>query len=89
MRTDDLVHALVADRHAAQLPIGRQFALAIAIGFAVSAILFWVTLGPRPDIAVAALTVRFDLKIVEALLLAATAFALVLRLAQPGGGTGL
>lgn len=89
MRTDDLVHALVADRAASQSSIGRQFALAIAIGFAISAVLFWVTLGPRPDIAVAALTVRFDLKIVEALLLAATAVALASRLARPGAGTGL
>ncbi|MEX2035399.1 MAG: NrsF family protein [Xanthobacteraceae bacterium] len=89
MRTDDLVHALVADRAAGQSSIGRQFALAIAIGFAISAVLFWVTLGPRPDIAVAALTVRFDLKIVEALLLAATAVALALRLARPGAGTDL
>jgi len=89
MRTDDLVHAMVADLHAAQTSIGRQFALAIAIGFAISAVLFWVTLGPRPDIAAAALTIRFDLKIVETLLLAATAVALVLRLAQPGAGTGL
>lgn len=89
MRTDDLVHALVADHHAAQTSIGRQLALAIAIGFAISAAAFWVTLGPRPDIEAAALTVRFDLKIMEALLLAATAVALVLRLAQPGAGTSL
>lgn len=89
MRTDDFVHALAADRAAAPSPLGRQFALAIAIGFAISAALFWVTLGPRPDIAAAALTVRFDLKIVETLLLAATAVALVVRLAQPGAGTGL
>ena len=89
MRTDDLVDALVADRNAPQSSFARAFALAIAIGFAVSAVLFWVTLGPRADIAVAAGTVRFDLKIVEALLLAATAFALVFRLAQPGAGTRL
>ena len=89
MRTDDLVHALVADRHGAQTSIGRQFALAIAIGYAISAAAFWVTLGFRPDIAAAAFTVRFDLKVVEALLLAATAAALVLRLARPGAGTAL
>ncbi len=89
MRTDDLVHALVADHHAAPPSIGRQCALAIAGGLVISAALFWVTLGPRPDIAAAAVTVRFDLKIFEALLLATTAFALVLRLAQPGTGTQL
>ena len=89
MRTEDLVHAMAADHTAAQSSLGRKFAMAIAIGFTISAVLFWVMLGPRPDIAVAAVTVRFDLKIVEALLLAATAVALTLRLAQPGAGTGL
>jgi len=88
MRTDDLVHALAADRHAAQTSIERKLALAIAVGFAVSAVLFWMNLGPRPDIAAVAVTVRFDLKIVQALLLAATAVALVSRLARPGAGTG-
>lgn len=89
MRTNDLVHALVADRGAVQAPLGRALALAIALGFAMSAILFWVALGPRPDIATVAVTVRFDLKIVQALLLATTAIALVLRLAQPGASTDL
>lgn len=87
MRTDNLVQALVADSRARQTPLDRQFALAIAIGFAISAGLFWVTLGPRPDIAEAATTLRFDLKIAESLLLAATAIALALRLARPGAST--
>jgi len=89
MRTDDLVHALSADNHAALLTIERRFALAAAIGFAISAGLFWMTMGPRADIASAVLTVRFDLKIVEALLLSATAIALILRLARPGASTKL
>jgi len=89
MRTDDLVHALAADCCAAQSSIGRQFALAIAVGFVISAVAFWVTLGFRPDIATAVFTVRFDLKIVQALLLATTAAALVLRLVRPGAGTRL
>ena len=87
MRTDELVHALVADRGTAPPSLKRRCALALAIGFAISAVAFWVTLGPRPDIAAAAVTVRFDLKIVESLLLAATAAALVMRLAQPGAAT--
>lgn len=89
MRTDDLVHALAADHRTAPSPLGRQLALAIGIGFAVSAILFWITLGPRPDIAAAAMTVRFDFKIFEALLLATTAVALALRLVQPGAGAAV
>jgi hypothetical protein len=89
MRTDDFVHALAADRTPAHMSMGRQFAVALAIGFVTSALLFWVTLGPRPDIAAAVMTVRFDFKITEALLLAATAIALALRLAQPGAATAL
>jgi len=89
MRTDDLVHALSADNHAARSTIERRFTLAAAIGFVISAGLFWMTMGPRADIASAVLTVRFDLKIVEALLLSATAIALILRLARPGASTNL
>ena len=54
----------------------------------VSAILFEATLGPRPDVAEALRTPRFLLKIIEALLLAATATFLVTRLARPGAPTG-
>jgi hypothetical protein len=89
MRTDDLVHALAVDRQTAMPSIGRRFVLAIAIGFAVSATAFWITLGPRPDIEAAAMTLRFDFKITEALLLAATSIALAVRLAQPGAGTAV
>lgn len=86
MRTDRLVHALVADHRKTKASMARQFALAIAVGFSISAALFWITLGPRPDIAAAAATLRFDFKIVVALLLAATAVALAMRLARPGAG---
>jgi hypothetical protein len=88
MRTDDLVQALVADRAMAQPPIASQLAMALGIGFAVSATAFLLLLGPRPDIAWAAGTVRFDVKIVQVVLLAVTAVALVLRVARPGTATG-
>jgi hypothetical protein len=57
---------------------------ALAVGFALSAVLFWITPGPRANLAAAATTVRFDLKVVEMLLLAAAAGVLALRLARPG-----
>lgn len=88
MRTDDLVHALAADRSVPQTPIARAIVWAVAAGFVVSAAGFWLTLGFRSDIATALHTVRFDLKIVQALLLAATAAALVVQLARPGGAMG-
>lgn len=88
MRTDDLVQALVADRAAAAAPLGKQFAWALGVGLVLSAAGFLLVLGPRPDIAGAAGTMRFDIKIVEVILLAATAFALVLQVGQPVPATG-
>jgi hypothetical protein len=87
MDTDNLIRALVADQRDTVTPIRRQLVRLLLIGFSISAILFWITLGPREDIADAVSTVRFDLKIVQSLLLAATAVALLLRLAQPGTDT--
>lgn len=83
MRTDDLVQALVADRAAAAPPLGRQFAWALGSGLVLSAAGFLLVLAPRADIAGALGTVRFDIKIVEVILLAATAFALVLQVGRP------
>ena len=83
MRTDELVQALVADRAAAAPPLGTQFAWALGVGLVLSAVGFLLVLGPRADIAGAAGTVRFDVKIVEVILLAATAFALVLQVGRP------
>lgn len=83
MRTDELVQALVADRATAEPPLGPQFAWALGIGLVLSAIGFFLVLGPRADIAWAAGTVRFDVKIGVVVLLAATAFALVLQIGRP------
>lgn len=83
MRTDDLVQALVADRATAAPPLGAQFAWALGAGLVLSAAGFLLVLGPRPDIAGAAGTLRFDIKIVEVILLAVTAFALVLHAGRP------
>ncbi|HWK94960.1 MAG TPA: NrsF family protein [Pseudolabrys sp.] len=83
MRTDDLVQALVADRATAAPPLGSQFAWALGAGLVLSAAGFLLVLGPRPDIAGAMGTVRFDIKLVEVLLLAATAFSLVLQVGRP------
>jgi hypothetical protein len=84
MQTDQLIHALVADSQAGEVSIGRHIAIALTVGFALSAFLFLVTLGPRPDIMEALATPRFVLKIVEALLLAATAAPLAGKLSRPG-----
>jgi hypothetical protein len=84
MRTDDLIHLLVADQGASSISIERRLAIAVTIGAVVTAALFWISLGPRDDIVAAATTPRFIFKIVESLLLAGTAGLLVVRLARPG-----
>lgn len=88
MRTDELIHALVADGERQEASIARPIALALIAGFALSVILFWVTLGPRPDVAAAFSTPRFLLKIAEALLLAAAAAPLAAKLSRPGEDIG-
>jgi hypothetical protein len=82
MKTDQLVEALVADG-TADRPIGRSLGLALAAGIALSAVVFFLTLGIRPDIRPALETWRFDLKIVTALLGLALAFGVVRDCARP------
>ena len=63
MKTDQLVAALVTDGAARAKSIGRSLMLALAGGFALSVVVFFLTLGIRPDIGPALETWRFDLKI--------------------------
>jgi hypothetical protein len=82
MKTDQLVEALVADG-TADRPIGRSLGLALAAGIALSLVVFFLTLGIRPDIRPALETWRFDLKIVTALFGLALAFGVVRDCARP------
>jgi hypothetical protein len=88
MRTDELIRALAADR-VRPARIAPALALALAGGLAVAAAGFALGLGLRPDLAAAAGTLRFVLKPVVMLLLAAGALAAVLRLARPDGAGAL
>ena len=60
MKTEQLVKALVADRAAGRKPISAGLALALALGGAVSLVIFLVDLGVRADIEPALATWRFD-----------------------------
>ena len=82
MNTDQLVDALVADGAAAS-PIGRLLLRALAAGVALSLVVFFLTLGIRPDIAPALETWRFDLKIVMAMLGLVLAFGVCRDCARP------
>ena len=90
MKTDQLIKILAADGGERRLDLSQQIAAALFVGFAASAALFVVLLGPRADItAVIGQDPRFALKFVITLALAATAAALVLRLIRPGATRGI
>lgn len=87
MKTDDLITALAQDAPV-RWRFNRALALAIAGGAVVAGGLFFGLMGPRPDFADAAETVRFLFKFVVTLTLAATALGLVVRLGEPGAPVG-
>lgn len=83
MRTDDLIRALANDRSSQWPSVGQALALALVVGLAAAAAVFMAMLGPRPDFAAALHSPRFLFKFVVTLALAASATALVARLARP------
>jgi hypothetical protein len=88
MKTADFINALAAEPVAEPIHLGRRVALALALGAAVSAALFALMLGPRPDVVSAMHTVRFDLKFVDALAMLAPCALLALRLLRPDARPG-
>ena len=88
MKTSDLIATLAADAKRPLVPLGRRMSLALAAGALVSLAAFMASLGPRPDIAAAAETVRFDLKFVDTLALLLPSALLCLRLSRPEAEPG-
>jgi hypothetical protein len=88
MRTEYLIHILVADLTASRTRLWQMLAGAMALGSLVAGILFLVWVGFRPDIMKAFETVRFLFKFVFTLSLVAAAAPLLLRLAKPGVSPG-
>lgn len=88
MNTDDFIKALAADTRRPGLSMNAVWS-GVAIGAIVLAgVVFSVLLGPRPDIAVAAETVRFLFKFVATTVLAVAAFAAMRVQARPEAGPG-
>jgi hypothetical protein len=83
VRTDDLIKALAADarRPAVSLLSIWWGAAGLAIGLA--AVVFFMTLGPRPDFADAAETPRFLFKFMVTVILAVSAFSVARALSRP------
>jgi hypothetical protein len=83
VRTSELIAALTADPIPEPIRLGRRVAFALMIGLIGSLAIFALLSGPRPDIAAAAQTARFNLKFVDAFAFALPSLLLTLRLAHP------
>jgi hypothetical protein len=84
MDTNELVEALVADLRKPGPSLSSVWWVAAGLGVILAGILFFVTLGPRPDFAAATQTPRFVFKFVVTITLALVAFRLVRKLSYPG-----
>ncbi len=83
MRTSEHIAALAADPVPEPIRLDRRVVAALAVGFIGSVAIYALFTGPRPDIAEAARTVRFNLKFVDAFAFALPSLLLMLRLARP------
>ncbi len=83
MQTDDLIDALARDAGSPLPEMERSIARSIAAGIAVAALLFFVLLGPRPDLQPSLMMSWFGMKALITLLLAVASFQAVSALARP------
>ena len=74
MDTNDLIKALAADTRRPGLSMNAVWFATCAGALVLAGLVFSVLLGPRPDIAIVAETVRFLFKFVVTIALAAAAF---------------
>jgi hypothetical protein len=88
VKTSELIAALSADPVPEPIRLGRRVALALAIGFVGSVALYCLMLGPRPDIAAGAETMRFWMKCVDSIAFALPTLLLTLRLSRPDAKPG-
>jgi hypothetical protein len=88
MKTDELIRQLAQDP-VLHWPFRRAFTLALAVGLAITALIYATLVGPRPDVLHAAVTTRFLFKFVVTLSTTITAILLIARQCQPGSPLGL
>jgi hypothetical protein len=84
VKTDNLIDLLAQDS-APPLRLRSLLAMALAGGIIIAAILFFVGIGFRPDIAEAVTNNRFLFKFVVTVSLAGTAIWVTLRVSRPSG----
>ncbi len=85
MKTDDLIRVLSADPEVEKTPLALALVYGLLPGIAVSAVLYALLLGPRPDLLDLITQPRILFKIIYPLALFACAGPLALRLARPTG----
>jgi hypothetical protein len=83
MDTDQLIRTLAADNAHRARPVGFVLALALLAAAPVSLLLFFASLGVRPDFMSAMHNPFFDLKFAVTLALAISAIAVSLHLSRP------
>ncbi len=88
MRTSELIAALAADPIPQPIRIDRRVAIALVAGLAVSVGLYFLLLGPRPNLVAGLGTMRFWMKVADSLAFALPSLFLTLRLARPDARPG-
>lgn len=90
MRTDDLIARLAREtRPVPRRAVGRRLARDLLVGAVAALALLATVFGLRPDLASAAGDASFWLKAAYTAIVAAAGVGLALRLARPGGRTGV
>lgn len=83
MQTDQLIRTLAADNTYRAKPVGFALALALLAAAPVSLLMFFSTLGVRPDVMIAMHNPFFVLKFAVTLALAISAITVSLHLSRP------
>jgi hypothetical protein len=83
METDQLIRTLAADNAHRARPVGFVLALALLTAAPVSVLMFFASLGVRPDVMSAMHNPFFDLKFAVTLALAIAAIAISLHVSRP------
>jgi hypothetical protein len=89
MKTTDLIVALSADASAGSDSLRRRFYGSAVAGAVVTAGVFLLSMGWRPDIGAAIGTIRFPFKFVVTLAIVVSAAPLLVRMASPVDGDSL
>jgi hypothetical protein len=89
MRTAEFIDALASDQTRRGARLGVRFLLALGAGALVSVCLFLAISGPRSNFIASLSSLRFDMKFVDSLTLAAPSAVLAWRLLRPDARPGV